>query len=302
MREVRHCFFTAIFFQISLFVHALSPALGDDRAHADDRCKTVRMADIGWTDITATTALAAEMLQNAGYKSKINHISLPITFMSLKNQDLDVFLGTWIPSMNAQIMPYERSGSIERVGTILEGAKYTLVVPDYVHRAGVKDVADLSRFSDQFRKRIYAIEPGNDGNTHIGQLIADPAYGLQGWKKIESSEQAMLAQAAQAIKNKEWIVFLGWEPHPMNRKMSLSYLTGGEKYFGPEQGKSTVYISTRKGYSKDCPEVARFLNKFSLNLEIENALMEMILDQGMEPRVAARKWILNHPDQVKKWQ
>ncbi len=271
-------------------------------ASAENRCKTVRMADVGWTDITATTALAAEVLRSAGYQSKINQISLPITFLGLKNNDIDVFLGDWRPSMDSVARPYQKEGSIESVGTLLKGAKYTLVVPQYVHDAGVRSMTDLAKFSDRFKKKIYAVEPGNDGNGHIQNLIDDHTFGLQGWRMVESSEQAMLAEAMKAVKEKEWIVFLGWEPHPMNRKMPLTYLTGGERYFGPEQGKSTVLITTRKGYAKECPEVVSFLKNFSLNLAIENALMEMILDHGIEPKTAALNWLGVHPDALKKWR
>ena len=30
------------------------------------------------------------------------------------------------------------------------------------------------------------------------------------------------------MRGKEPIVFLGWEPHPMNTKFKMAYLTGGD--------------------------------------------------------------------------
>ena len=43
------------------------------------------------------------------------------------------------------------------------------------------------------------------------------------------------------MKNKEWIVFLGWTPHPVMGKMDLIYLTGlGDNGFGDAHGHQTL--------------------------------------------------------------
>jgi len=264
-------------------------------------CNQVRMADVGWTDISASNALASELLSQAGYETKTVQLSLPVTFLSLKNRDVDVFLGNWMPSMQADIRPYSQEGSVETVGTLLKGAKFTLAVPQYVYQAGVHSIDQLSQFSDRFGRKIYGIEPGNDGNTHIQSLIDDTAFQLKGWKLVASSEQAMLAEVTRAIQRKQWIVFLGWEPHPMNHKISITYLKGASQYFGPNQGESQVFINTRKNYLKECPNIANFLKHFSLNMKIETNLMEMILDKGMDPKTAAKTWLKEHPQDHQKW-
>ena len=58
----------------ALFALTLTPAaaaLADPSAAAGGadppECQTVRFSDIGWTDVTATTALAAQLLRNIGY-------------------------------------------------------------------------------------------------------------------------------------------------------------------------------------------------------------------------------------------
>jgi len=63
--------------------------------HRDDpQCETVRLADIGWTDVTATTALLSNVLRDLGYRSRITLLSVPVTFASMKHGDIDAFLGT----------------------------------------------------------------------------------------------------------------------------------------------------------------------------------------------------------------
>jgi glycine betaine/proline transport system substrate-binding protein len=264
-------------------------------------CRTVRLADIGWTDVTATTALTAVVLEGLGYQPRVQLLSVPVTFASMRSRDIDVFLGAWLPSMTAEIAPYLRDGSVEQVHVNLEGAKYTLAVPDYVQAAGVHDFADLQAFADRFGRRIYGIEPGNDGNRIVSTMIDRNAFGLGGWRLVESSEQGMLTQVARAIGAQEWIVFLGWEPHPMNLRWRLAYLSGGDEWFGPNYGGALVWTTVRHGYTGECDNVGRLLHNLHFNLALENALMDAILSGRLEPRAAARRWLVQHPDLLAEW-
>ena len=264
-------------------------------------CNKVRFSDVGWTDITATTALASVVMEGLGYDVKTHVLALPVTFASLKNRDIDIFLGLWMPTMTADIEPYTKDGSVETVRANLTGAKYTLAVPRYVYDAGVKDFADIAAHKEKFRGKIYGIEPGNDGNRLIQSMIDKNAFGLKNWKVVESSEQGMLAQVRRAVRKKDWIVFLGWEPHPMNTNFDLAYLSGGDEYFGPDFGGATVHTTVRKGYLNECPNIARLLKNMEFTLKMENQVMGMILDAGMEPVKAAEKWLRSNPDILGKW-
>ncbi|WP_202614041.1 choline ABC transporter substrate-binding protein [Silvanigrella paludirubra] len=264
-------------------------------------CKKVRFSSIGWTDISASTAVATEVLNTLGYETKSTELSVPMTFAGMKNKDIDVFLGNWMPSMTADILPYQKQGSVETIGTVLRGAKYTLAVPSYVYEAGVKTFADIAKYKDKFQGKIFGIEPGNDGNRHILQMIQDNAFNLKSWKLIESSEQAMIMEVMQSVKRNKWIVFLGWEPHTMNKMIKMNYLDGGDKYFGPKEGESIVYINSRKNFSKECPELTKFFHQFNLTIEDEEEIMGMILNKKMEPKDAARIWIKSNFPKVKKW-
>src|SRR5690606_34884429 len=137
---------------------------GQALAEEDAACKTVRFSDVGWTDITATTATASVILEGIGYQPATQILSIPVTYASMKNKDIDVYLGDWQPSMEADRKPYLEDKSIEVVGTNLTGAKYTFAVPDYVAAEGVKNFADLQKHADKFDSKIYGIEPGNNGN------------------------------------------------------------------------------------------------------------------------------------------
>ena len=266
-----------------------------------NQCDTVRFADVGWTDITATTALTSVVLESIGYKTKTQVLSVPITYKSLENNDIDVFLGNWMPTMEADIKPYLDKGTVESIKKNLTGAKYTLAVPKEVYDAGVKTFADIVKFADKFDSKIYGIEPGNDGNRLIQSMIDKNAFGLKGFEVVESSEAGMLSQVKRQTRRNKWIVFLGWEPHPMNSNFDLAYLEGGDDFFGPNLGGANIYTNVRKNYTTECKNVGQLLNNLTFTLEMENEVMAAILDAGKKPNVAAKEWIKNNPAILDAW-
>jgi glycine betaine/proline transport system substrate-binding protein len=277
--------------------------LGPTLAHAADPedCKAVRFSDVGWTDITSTTAAASVVLEGLGYEPEVEVIAVPVTFTSMKNQDIDVFLGNWMPTMEADVRPYLNDGSVESVGANLEGAKYTLAVPTYLADQGLKDFADIAKFRDQLDGKIYGIEPGNDGNRLILKMIEDNAFGLKDFELVESSEQGMLAQVARATQDEDPIVFLGWEPHPMNTNVDMTYLSGGDNWFGPNYGGATVYTNVRAGLLQECPNLGKLLRNLTFSLPMENEIMGAILYGGADPNEAAAAWLTEHPEVVEGW-
>ncbi len=268
---------------------------------ASESCKTVRFSDVGWTDITATTAATSVVLKALGYEPDVKVLSVPVTYASLKNKDIDVFLGNWMPTMEGDIKPYREDGSVETVGVNLEGAKYTLAVPQYTHDAGLKSFADIAKFKDQLDGKIYGIEPGNDGNRLILDMIAADTFSLKGFEVVESSEQGMLAQVARATKRDEHVVFLGWEPHPMNANFKMAYLAGGDDVFGPDFGGATVYTNVRAGYTSECPNMGKLLNNLKFTLAMENEIMGAILNDGEDPEKAAAAWLKKNADILNGW-
>ena len=272
-------------------------------AHANEpaSCSTVRFSDVGWTDITSTTAVATEILKGLGYKTDIKVLSVPVTYASLSKKDIDVFLGYWNPSMTADLQPYLDNKTVETLRTNLVGAKYTLAVPKYAADAGLKDFKDIAKFKDELDGKIYGIEPGNDGNRLILDMLNKDAFGLKAFQLAESSEQGMLAQVAKNIKAKKPIVFLGWEPHPMNKRFEITYLTGGDDFFGPNLGGAKVETNVRAGYASECSNVGKFLTNLEFQLEIENEIMGKILDDGTEPAKAAQAWLKANPAILDKW-
>lgn len=264
-------------------------------------CDKVIFSDVGWTDITATTAATSVILQALGYETEIKVLSVPVTYTGLSEGDVDVFLGNWMPTMEADIAPYRDAGSVEVIRTNLEGAKYTLATNEAGVAAGITDFGTIAAAKDALEGKIYGIEPGNDGNRLILDMIASGPFGLDGFEVVESSEQGMLAEVAKAEEDGKPIVFLGWEPHPMNANFKMTYLAGGDDYFGPNYGGAVVDTNTRAGYSAECPNTGKLLSNLVFSLQMENEIMGAILNDGEDPADAAKAWLAANPDAWAGW-
>jgi glycine betaine/proline transport system substrate-binding protein len=289
---------------IGAVAFAATVALGASAALAGDpeTCKAVKFSDVGWTDITSTTAIASEILTALGYTPKVTVLSVPVTYTSMKNKDIDVFLGNWEPSMENDRKPYVDDKSVVVIGANLpEGAKYTLAVPKYTFDKGLKTFADVEKFKDSLKGKIYGIEPGNDGNRLVLDMIKDGKFGLKDFQLVESSEQGMLSQVDTATRKHEDVVFLGWAPHPMNVNYQIEYLSGGDDVFGPNFGGAVVYTNERAGWADACPNAARLVKNLVFTVDEENLVMNKILTDGKEGPAAAREWIKTNPKDLTAW-
>ncbi len=281
-------------------VAALSVATAAFAADPDS-CATVRFADVGWTDITATTATASVILKSIGYEADVKVLSVPVTYTSLKNKDIDIFLGNWMPTQEKDVRPYIDDKSVESFGPNLVGAKYTLATNAKGAELGIKDFKDIAAHKDDLDGKIYGIEPGNDGNRLVMDMIEKNEFDLKEMEVVESSEQGMLAQVARADKAGKPVVFLGWEPHPMNTNFKLTYLTGGDNVFGPDFGGAKVFTNVRAGYLEECPNVGMMLKNLTFSLDMENQIMGKILNDGKEPEAAASEWLKANPAALEPW-
>jgi len=261
-------------------------------------CEEVTMSDVGWTDITTTTATAKHVLEGLGYEVDVKVLSVPVTFASLESDDVDVFLGNWMPAQNGAIGPYLESGEIEQINVNLEGTKYTLAVPTYTWEAGLQSYADIAKFEEELDATIYGIEPGNEGNAYLVSLAENDTHGLGNFEVKESSEQGMLAQVRRAYDDQEHVVFLGWEPHPMNANFDLKYLPGGEDFFG---GEGVVHTVTRQGFSEECPNLGTLFSQMDFTLDMENSIMGQILDDGADPAEATEAWLKENAGVLDTW-
>jgi len=135
----------------------------------------VRFSDVGWTDVTATTprhsAIALHRLLADRHRAVR---SRDLCFV--QNNDIDVFLGNWMPAQEADRARYVEDGSVVVIGPNLTGAKYTLAVPAYTYAAacGTSRISSASRGAQ--RVDLWH-RTGNDGNRHVLEMLKQSQFG-----------------------------------------------------------------------------------------------------------------------------
>ncbi|MDH0096081.1 choline ABC transporter substrate-binding protein [Ectopseudomonas hydrolytica] len=264
----------------------------------DAACATVKLGDPGWSDIAVTNGIASFLLEGLGYQTQSQTLAVPIIYAGLQKGQLDVFLGNWMPAQQSNYDKFVASGEVDQLAQNLDGTEYTLAVPTYAYEAGVKTFADLDKHADKFGKKLYGIASGSPANESIKQMIAADEFGLGDWQLVESSEQAMLVQVGRAVKREQFVVFLGWTPHPMNVQYDMKYLRGGEKYFGDSGQVNTL---ARKGYAQQCPNAGKLLANLKFTQEMENSIMDRVLSKQASNAQAIKDWLQANPQVLDAW-
>jgi len=261
-------------------------------AQADtQQCKTVRMGLVNWTDVIATSAITQVMLQGLGYETRETSASQQIIVAGLADRNLDVFLGYWQPTMIPVVKPYLDKGAIKALSPpLLDDAQSTYAVPAYAYEGGLRTFSDIARFRDKLGGKIYGIEPGSGHNRETHRLIEADRFGLGDFQLIESSESGMLAAVRRAVARKQWILFFGWKPHPMNLQINMRYLSGSQEVFGGNEGLATVSPLVVEGYDQTCPNVTRLVGnlRFSSN-ELSEAMAPILGHE--QPMDVAKAWL-----------
>jgi len=265
--------------------------------------KKVRFASVSWTGVTVKTELAIQILESLGYEASGKNLSVPIVYQALNNGDVDIFLGNWMPSMESIANEFFKKGTVVKYVANMPGAKYTLAVPAYVAEGGLKDFSDIARYADKLEHKIYGIEPGNDGNVIIQNMIDENKFGLGDFKLIATSEPIMLSEVKALSKEKRWVVFLGWSPHYMNQVLDMKYLTGSTaETFGADDGTATVYTNIHQGFDEQMPNVAAFLKNYIFPISMINEISLMLQnDKQLTHAEAGMKYLKKHPELYKKW-
>jgi len=249
---------------------------------------TIGMVD-GWAEDVAMTHLAKAILDEQGYHVIIQKASTDMILASMNNEDTDLFMGVWLPYTHAKKLA--KFPGLTYLGTNYNNGRIGLVVPEYIP---VNSIEELNQHKDQFNRRIIGIEKGAGLTTGTDKAIID--YKLD-YQQINSSTIAMITELQNAIQRKEWIVVTGWQPHWMFGKMKLKFLDDPKKIYGEAEQIKTY---SRKSFSKDHPELARFFSKLHFDDENMSDLL-MKMEQSKNKEATAKEWVKDHQELIQSW-
>jgi glycine betaine/proline transport system substrate-binding protein len=267
-------------------------------ASSDD---TVNFGTVDWPEAIAKTNVSATIAQALGYKTEIQELGVPTVFKGLEQGDLDVFVEAWFPTMQTNFDAVNQD-DVKSVTTNLPDATFSIAVNKEACDAGVRSHEDLNKFADRFAEggtpTIYGLEPGNDGNQVVLDMIKNDTYNLGDWKLVESSTNGMLSEVDRRLGNGEWVAWTGWEPHWMNNKYDMCLLDDPEQAWG---GPSHVETLVNANFPEKFPELYTFFEQMKVTKAIQADLIDRIDNSGKEPKQAALDWLRENPDVTDQW-
>ena len=110
----------------------------------------------------------------------------------------------------------------------------------------------------------------------------------------------MLVTVDRAIREKKWVVFLGWEPHPMNITIDMKYLRGSDGVFGPNDGEARVYTLTSPDFLTRCPNAGKLVSNLRFTTQLENVVMQSVMNKE-NPADAAKDYLKKNPQVLDAW-
>lgn len=253
----------------------------------------IEIAYVQWASAEAQTYISKILLEEMGYDVTIRAVSAAVMWTGLANEDVDLSVCAWLPYTHEGYWE-KYSEDVVDLGPVYEGARIGLVVPTYV---SIDSIEELAEHKEEFGERIVGIEPGAGIMIHTRE-DAMPAYRLEDWNLVSSSDPAMMAELERAVQREEWIVITGWTPHWMWFAYDLKFLEDPKNAYGEEENIRAI---GRKGFREDFPEVAEFIENFKMN---DDQLGEVTYDINVNrtnPEQAAKKWIEENRDVVEKW-
>jgi glycine betaine/proline transport system substrate-binding protein len=262
-----------------------------DQTKKDNESKgTIKIGMVNWAESVANSNLWKVILEDQGYQVKLSQLEAAPLYLGLNKGDLDVFLDAWLPITHETYWEKYKDG-LEDLGVWFPDARIGLVVPEYVE---INSIEEMVANKDKFGGEIIGIDPGAGIMKATNRANED--YGL-GFKVVQGSEAAMISALKKAYANEEWIAITGWTPHWKFAEYDLKFLEDPKKSYGEAE---ELHVLANANFSKDFPEVAEMLKKFSMD-DDQIGSLEALISGGMDPEDAARKWIEDNQDVVNSW-
>ncbi|WP_454859560.1 ABC transporter substrate-binding protein [Promicromonospora soli] len=284
---------------ITLALAACSSTETEDFATTTEGEHVARFVKQPWSDLVVETQIATQVVQELGYETSAQEVSVPLAAQALATGEADAYLGNWWPSQEGVFGEPLDDGTVEVAGTLLTGTEFAPAVPGYVtDELGVLSLADLDQHADEFGREILGIEPGTPGNKVIQDAIDEDAYGLGDWKLVQSSTEAMLTEVERRAAKQKPVIFLGWSPHWMAPEFDLQFLEDPEQVW---PGAGEIRVLAREGLADDDPNLYRFLSQITVDADTASQWILAVDKEKTPAETVAEDWISENPDVLATW-
>lgn len=251
---------------------------------------TITFGMPAWTSTEAPTAIAEQILEEAGYNVEKTLLAQPAIFQGMQAKQIDFFMDAWLP-YTEQALWREYQDDLQKVATSYENVPLGWVVPAYVEE---KTIGDLEGKADKFDGQIVTIGAGAGIVDLSEQVMADEDYDLDGYQLAYTSEAAMMGVIRDKMPNEEPFIITGWRPHSMFSQYDLKFLEDTEGHFKYDN----VYVLSYQGIEDKYPRAYDIMSRWSINVDDLEAMMAAYENDNVSFEDSAAAWIKDNRKHV----
>ena len=237
----------------------------------------------GWEEGIAASELWKYILEDKGYTVTLEYADPAPIFAGLAAGDYDFNLDVWKPVTHGDYID-EFGESMDDYGAWNEEASNHLAVNE---DAPIQSLAELAEHADQFDNTIVGIDPGAGLTQQIENQVI-PTYELNAASQLDLDT---------AIANGDNIVVSLWRPHWAYEAYPIRDLEDPEGTLGVQESLNTY---AREGLSEDFPDVAEWLQSFTMDGEtlhsLESVMFFEVETDDYGPIVA--EWVAENQEYV----
>lgn len=271
-----------IFLIISTFIFG---ACGGDGA-AD---MTIRIGNAPYDYETPPTEITRLIAEELGYAVEVVEGDIGFMFLSLAQDDTDIWPGIW-PSIHRTYID-EFEGQIEMGSRIFDNAPTGWAVPKYVE---ADTIGELVGNEDMVNGQLIGFEPGSGMMLTTEEVVE--AHGLD-LEIVSGSMASMLAEVDYATRQEEPILFLGWRPHTMFTKYDIKILEDEEGYWGTDSFDWGV----NNDFKDKAPEIYNLVNNFEMSIDEVEQYLYANQEEGIDASELAQQWIDDNRADIDAW-
>jgi glycine betaine/proline transport system substrate-binding protein len=251
---------------------------------------TITFGMPAWTSTEAPTAIAAQILEEAGYTIEKKLLAQPAIFQGMQIEQIDFFMDAWLP-YTEQALWNEYKDDLQKVATSYENVPLGWVVPSYIEE---ETIGDLAGKAEKFDGEVVTIGAGAGIVDISEQVMADEDYDLDGYQLAYTSEAAMMGVLREKMPNEEPFIITGWRPHSMFSQYDLKFLEDTEGHFNYD----SVFVLSYQGIEDTYPRAYDIMSQWSISVAELEAMMAAYEDDGTSFEASAAAWIEENRDRV----
>ena len=250
-----------------------------------------------WTGQHISAYVAGHILERMGYNVEYVTAAVLPSATAVADGNITATLELWDNNLGDYYPGLIEQGKIEHLGDIGLDAREGWLYPKHVEEQcpglpawdAFLGCAELFGTAETFPKGRFVEYPA-DWSDRATQLIK--SEGLNFEAVPAGSEGALIAELKSSIQRKSPLVMMFWAPHWVLSTIETGWVDIPQDLV--EKGsmqKPLVFKVVWPGMKDKWPAAYRFLKVYKLNNPIQEALMDLIDNQGQDAVEVTLKWV-----------